>query len=243
MASQYTHDKNGKPLVFAIPHVNEDHTVTTDFPSIEDIAAEAQLTALGDFEALNFKITTQQWDTDQKKFNDLWRPFQPKEHTLNDRESIVLYGLETDTSTSPAGLSQYKALYGYKPQEVDMKYPTDAGKQIESLKEVFDYFSPIGRSYLLRLNSGGFFPPHRDSIHISRKSIRLIAFLGNECTTGLEWEVSGQRRWFQTNTVYYVDTRKMHRLNAWKPRCDMAVITISKTWANTLKIMSRLRDQ
>lgn len=243
MTTLITHDKNNRPLIHAVPHINEDHTQCTDYPTFDDVASELQLTALGVFEALNFKIIPDKWYNDQKKFKEYWRPFQPKKDIINDREAIILYGFSDDLPSSPAGLSQYKAALGYKPQEVDLKFPTAAGEQIESLKEVFTYFSPMGRSFLLRLNAGGFFPPHRDSILLSRKTIRLIAFLGNENMTGLEWEVEGRRTYFQTNTIYYVDTRKMHRLAAWRPNCDMAVMTIPKTWDNVLKIMSRLRDQ
>lgn len=237
----FSHDKDGREYSFAAAETTADYTNLVDLKiSTEDLQCELQLDAIGPWEPLNFQIDPTKWRNDQKELVDLWRPFQPKEGILNDRDSILLYGMLGDTPISPTGLAQYKKKLGYKPKESDLCYPTDAAKLLTCCDEIFDYFGPLGRSFLVRLNAGGFYPKHRDHILLNRDTFRLIAFLG-DAQDSMEWEVSGQIRQFLPNTVYYVDTRKLHRLSSWHPNSTMVVINVRKTWLNVLKVLSRLK--
>lgn len=237
----FSHDKDGREYSFAALETTTDYTNRVDLKiSTEDLQCELQLDAIGPWEPLDFRIDPNKWLNDQKELVDLWRPFQPKEGILNDRDSILLYGMLGDTPISPAGLAQYKKKLGYKPKESDLCYPTDAANLLTCCNEIFDYFGPLGRSFLIKLNAGGFYPKHRDHILLNRDTFRLIAFLG-DAQDNMEWEVSGQIRQFLPNTVYYVDTRKLHRLSSWRPNSTMVVINVRKTWINVLKVLSRLK--
>lgn len=237
----FSQDKNGRDYFFAAPETVVDYTKLTNLKiTTEDLQCEIQLDAIGPWESLNFQIDPAKWASDQNSLVNLWRPFQPKEGILNDRDSILLYGMQEDTPISPAGLAQYKKKLGYKPKESDLCYPTEAVGLLTCCKEIFDYFDPLGRSFLVRLNAGGFYPRHRDHLLLNRDTFRLIAFLGHS-QDNMEWEVGGQIKQFLPNTVYYVDTRKMHRLSSWQPDSTMVVINVPKTWHNVLKVLSRLK--
>jgi hypothetical protein len=239
--NHFSHDKEGREYFFAAPESAADYTNLVNLKiSAEDLQCELQLDAIGPWEALNFHLDSNTWLNDQKNLVDLWRPFQPKEGILNDRDSILLYGMPGDTPTSPAGLAQYKKKLGYKPKESDLCYPTEAANLLTCCNEVFNYFSPLGRSFLIRLNAGGFYPRHRDHLLLNRDTFRLIIFLGDS-QDSMEWEVAGQIKQFLSNTVYYVDTRKVHRLASWSPNSTMVVINVRKNWLNVLKVLSRLK--
>ena len=228
---------------YAVKHKKIDYTkfLNTEV-SLEDIKCELQLSAIGDWEPLDFSINESNWNDDKTLLKDFWRPFQPKEGILNNRESILLYGLPGDNAVSVTGLSHVKAKLGYIPKESDFNRPTEARDMLSCCKEVFDYFDPMGRCFLIRLNEGGFYPRHRDHFILNRDTFRLIAFLGSSQDT-LEWEVNGSVKTFLSNTVYYVDTRKMHRLSSWGNQSTMVVMNVKKTWTNILKILSRLKHQ
>lgn len=243
MSDKMKYDKDGREYYFAASDTRIDYTINKDLKiSQEDLMCELQLSAIGSWEALDFKLDPDKWDNDQKNIKDLWRPFQPKEGILNDRDAILLYGMEGDAGSSPAGLSQYRKRLGYIPEEAELCYPTDAVERLTCCKEVFDYFGPLGRSFLIRLNAGGFYPRHRDQLLLNRDTFRLIAFLG-DAQDSLEWEVSGQVKQFLPNTVYYVDTRKMHRLSSWNANSAMVVINVPKTWHNVLKVLTMLKHR
>lgn len=216
----------------------------TIFPTEEDIACELQLQVLGNWEPLDFKINQNEYLNNIKVFEnkDWFRPFQPKKNVLNNRESVLLYGLEKDTPTSLTGLSHIEANIGRKPKEDEFIYPTEAAKVLSCLQEVFNYFD-IGRTFFIRLNAGGFYPYHRDHIRLNRETFRLIAFLGNHNENGLHWTVDGSSQNAYINHVYYVDTRKTHRLNASKNCCDMVVMNVKKDWLNVNRLLTHLKYQ
>ena len=223
-------------------HVAYEDRAESIKPSQEDLACELQLQVIGDWVATDFVIDPQKYLNNVKIFeqNNWFRPFQPKKDITNDRHSVLLYGLEGDEPTSLTGLSHIEAKLGYKPKESDFKYPTKAAKELTCMSEVFDYFD-MGRCFFIRMNAGAFYPPHRDHFYLKRPTFRLIAFLGNTNTHGLHWEVSEQKYIPLPNHVYYVDTRKMHRLNASYHKCDMVVMNVKKDWVNINRLLSHLK--
>ena len=212
-------------------------------PSNEDLACELQLSALGDWFPLDFKIDEGLYykNVEYFKEKDWFQLFQPKKNIVNDRYSVMLYGLEGDSPTVETGLAHVEARLGDKPEEDFFKHQTEAGSAMTSMHEVFDYFD-LGRTFFLRLNSAGHFVRHRDHIHLTRSTFRLIAFLGKDTQDYLHWEVDGVPRVVTPNRVYYVDTRKMHRVNASSHDIDMVVLNVKKDWLNVQRMMSRLMD-
>ena len=213
-------------------------------PSQDDIINELQLLTLGDWFPLDFRINQDQWRQDKELLQslDYWRPFQPKKGVMNDRESVLVYGLEGDTPTATTGLSHFESKYGYKPQESDFNVPTEARDKVKSLKTFFDWFEPFGRTFLITLNQGGFYARHRDHWWLTRDTIRLIGFLGNSNPHNLQWEVDGHIMSYMPGHIYYVNTTKIHRLSSWVHGCDMVVCNIPKTWTNILKLFNVLKN-
>lgn len=244
MSTFFETDKQGRKLI----HGNEparpkyyEYPKEMSFPTQEDIACESQLSALGTWEPLWFKIDENEWKENEETVKDLWRPFQPKTGISNDRESILLYGAEGSQPTDPCGLAQMARHTGVKPQEDSMTHPTIARDQFSCLTEVFKYFD-LGRTFAVRLNQGGHYPPHRDHILLRRPTFRLIAFLGDS-TGALKWEVEEKRVHVEPNHVYYVDTRKMHSLWSSDHRSTMVVFNVMKNWENVMKMISVLKYQ
>jgi hypothetical protein len=230
-------------LKFSVANKPTDYTLLNSSQiSHEHLLCELQLSAIGCWEPLDFAIDPLSWQMDSNNLKDMWRPFQPKEGISNDRDSILLFGLEGDTATSPTGLSHVHAKLGYFPKEIEFTYPTEAVPLLTSCKEIIDYFDPMCRSFVIKLNAGGFYPRHRDHFLINRDTFRLITFLGDS-SDQLEWEVEGNIKTFLPNTTYYVDTRKMHRLSSWSHGSTMVVWNVLKTWDNVLKVLTRLKHK
>jgi len=237
----YDVDKNGNKLFHAKESRPSYHELTLEqsYPTEEDMVCEAQLSALGVFEPLDIPIHG--WEKDEPKLEEYWVPFQPKKGKSNDRESILIYGPKNAAPSDPCGLAQLARIHGFKPDEMSMTTPTEAKEKVSCLTECLNFFD-FGRTFLVRLNAGGHYPPHRDHILLNRPTFRLIAFLGD--TTGpLRWEVEDRLVHFEPNTLYYVDTRKTHRLWSSAHKSTMLVCNVKKDWQNVLKVMSRLKYQ
>lgn len=244
MSTFFETDKQGRKLIHGKePPRPKYHEIPREvsFPTEEEMACEAQLSAIGTWEPLSFKIDAAEWKKNEESVVDLWRPFQPKPNISNDRESILLYGAEGSQPTDPCGLAQMARATGVKPSEDSMTYPTSAKDMFTCLGDVFDYFD-FGRTFAVRLNQGGHYPPHRDHLLLRRPTFRLIAFLGDS-TGALKWEVENTRVHVEPNHVYYVDTRKTHSLWSGAHGSTMVVFNVMKNWENVLKVLSKLKYQ
>lgn len=244
-------DKEGNPLNL-IPKV--DRTKQGNYyekwlrnpnrfePTEEDIKCELQLSALSCFEPLNFLVDYQKFKKEIEPWNDKWVPYLRREGISNDREGLLLIGLEGDTPTDSLSMPEARKRTGRRLDETDFTVPTELYNNLTCLHPLLEFFQPLGRSMLVKVNAGGWFPPHKDWPMLTRDTFRIIAFIGeNVDHEAYEWEMDGQRWPIKQNRAYYVDTRKTHRTHSWEDDSIHLVINVPKTWENIIKLMSMTR--
>ena len=208
-------------------------------PSIEDIQCELQLQALSFWEPLSIEINPALFKKEISQVNNKWVPYLRRDGIMNDREGLLLMGLEGDSMTDSLSMPEACKRAGMRLKETDFTYKTDLYDMLPSLHELLDYFQPLGRTMLIKANAGGFFPPHKDSPLLVRDTIRVVAFPGYHTThETFEWEMEGQRVDIKPGRSYYVDTRKTHRTHSWHNDSIHLVMNIPKTWENVMKLMS-----
>jgi hypothetical protein len=241
-------DKDGTPLNLTPQAVSSQsdyysywkNDPTSLEPTEEDIRCELQLQALGDFEQLKIKF-------DHVLFEDqieeqAFVPYLRREGVSNDREGLLLVGLEGDKPTDSLSRPEAIKRAGRMLYESDFKYPTQAYRDLTSIQPLLDYWGPLGRSMIIKSNRGGWFPPHRDSPSLTRDTFRVITFLG--CGSGMdsyEWYLGDTRQIIVANQTYFVDTRKVHRTHSWVDNSLHLILNVPKTWENVMKLMSTMR--
>jgi hypothetical protein len=241
-------DKDGNPLNL-IPQA--DHRVQGNYykkwlndpskvePSEEDIKCELQLQALSSWEPLSFKIDQRQFNGELDLYKDKWVPYLRREGVSNDREGLLLVGLEGDSPSDSLSMPEARKRTGKKLKETDFTVPTQLYHDLKSLHEPLNYFSPLGRSMLVKTNAGGWFPPHKDWPMLNRDCFRVIAFLSPATASdAYEFIVDHQRMDIVPGRFYYVDTRKTHRTHSWIDDSIHLVLNVPKTWENVIKLMS-----
>jgi hypothetical protein len=187
-------------------------TIATFTPEqLDQLATETWLCSLGDVIPLNLKINLHQFDQEIAAFNDKWVPYLHKTDRSNDRQGLCLYGLPDGTMSD--GLSMPESIRKAKRvlHEMEFNTPTEVFNHCQSLHEVFRHFSPVGRSFLVKCNAGGWFFPHRDDPQLWRKSMRLIAFLRNSKEHEYDFILDDRKIHIEEGRLYYINTRKMHR--------------------------------
>ena len=133
-----------------------------------------------------------------------WVRYNPRKNVL--RWGVSLTSLDGGTSGVPDldSLYEYNKENGTKYSEKDFATRTDVYKKYFSfLDESFD----LGRSHILRLGNGGFFPYHRD---FDTQTFRLIYTISGCEPHNLVWIVNDQIIKLQNRRWYYVNTKMIH---------------------------------
>tara|TARA_B100001094_G_C18192300_1_gene808118 strand:- start:3038 stop:3793 length:756 start_codon:yes stop_codon:yes gene_type:complete len=242
-------DKKGNQLNL-VPHANK-HKFNDYYqmmladsssvePSMEDIKCELQLNSLNMFEKLSFHIR-QKIEDELDIVKDMWVPYLRREGIMNDREGISLFGIKGMSIESGLSMPEVKKFLGRTPSELEFTEPTEAYFKLKALHPIIEYFQPVARTYLVKLNKGGFFPPHKDTPLLNRETFRIVAFLSEQnLCDNFEWEMDGRKQKITQYASYYVDTKQTHRTHSWDNDNIHLIMNIPKTWDNVMKLMSKL---
>ncbi len=170
---------------------------------------DLKLQSLGEVAPLVLHYKT---DAPIRQLEDLkpeWVPYNRTKTNYN-RFGLSLTSLkgETDGAIDLNSLLEYNQAHGTDYSEMSFRQPTPYWEQLSELTKPLEIFRPhLGRSHILKLNTGGFFPPHRDL----GESFRLISFLGISAVDCV-FLVNNRKVEFEPNRLYYVNTRLVHSL-------------------------------
>ena len=152
----------------------------------------------------------------------------------NPRKEIKRFGLSlTSLDGGLSGVPDLDSLYEYnienntkyRERNFVVKTPVYYYKDLEKILEpIKDY---IFRSHVLRIDSGGFFPPHRDFFGMNVDSFRLIMPLASCNPPLFSFVIDNNLQYWEDGYLYFVDTAKMHYLfNAGMTSTYMIVLNV-----------------
>lgn len=207
-------------------------------PSAEDIKCELQLQALNYWEPLCIRIK-KNIEKELEQVEDLWQPYLRREGIMNDREGIPIFSIPGLSLNDGISMPDATKKLGRKLSELEFNEPTEVYYKLPSLHPLLNYFHPLGRTFLVRLNAGGFFPPHKDTPLLTRNTFRIVAFLSDQNSLDqFEWEMDRTKVPTKEFTAYYCDTKQTHRTHSWAHNCVHLIMNVPKTWENVMKVMS-----
>lgn len=137
----------------------------------------------------------------------------------NPRKKVNRYGLSlTSLDGSVSGIPDLDSLYEYNKEN----QTTYREKDFRTFTPVYEYedlkkcIQPIEkylfRSHILKLDPGGFFPPHRDFRGMEFDSYRIIIPLSNMTPPAFNFIVDDKLQHWNYGSLYFVDTVKTHYL-------------------------------
>ena len=165
------------------------------------------LTRFGDYYPLKLKFENL-GITDYLEENFEWVQYNPRKNI--DRYRLSITSMDGGLSGRPDldSLYEYFKETGISLHEDNFNKPTP----------IYDFFkscldpikSHLGRTHVIKLNKGSYFPPHRDNKASEIRSFRL--FLPLNYNPNVFFLLEDQRMNFTNGQFYFIDTAKMHTL-------------------------------
>ncbi|MBK93482.1 MAG: hypothetical protein CMP33_04430 [Rickettsiales bacterium] len=168
---------------------------------------------MGDTIKLKWKINEHEVLEQLEQFKDNWCPYNVKKDANNNR-----WGLPITSHSGDVMDNYHLNSFGYmqKYHDVEMKEenfttPTEVYNKIPELAKLVDAFSPdIGRVHLLRVDQGGFFPPHRDFPGVGPEWMRLLLVFGKCKPENFVHMLDGKPMYPDPGYLYFVNFQKDH---------------------------------
>lgn len=177
-----------------------------------------------------------QWDT-VRMTNILskhpgWKIYSPQKPGYN-RYGLSVTSLDGGFSGVPDlySLKEYYVETSKAYNEIDFKKRTSIVEYFPEINELLDFFEPnIGRTHFLRLDKGGFFPPHRDNgMIVSVPTFRILVPINNFGINDMKWIQEEKVLTLRTGEVYFINTSRAHSLFSFVDNCIMLVLNVNQS--------------
>ena len=181
------------------------------------------LFSLGNVIPLNIYVDPEDLTQNISNYKEHFKIYNPRKKGHN-RFAISLTSLDGGFSGKPnlGSIYEYNQENKTNYDECDFREPTPLFKSCESLKTALQPFEgAIGRSHIIRLDKGGFFPPHRD---FSINSFRLFFSLAP--LTNYAFILNEKKLFLTQNQLYCLNTRLTHSLFSFEDNSLFAVFNI-----------------
>jgi hypothetical protein len=213
----------------------------SDNVNLENLSNELTLLNLGSVVPLNIKIDCNQFMSEIKQFDADWVDYLPRTDRPNNRQALTLTNLSGADHRTNVSLAQASYAAKRKLSELEFNQPTDVYKSCSSLHNFLDQWQPLGRTFLVKSNVGGYFVPHRDHPSVPRDVFRLIVFLNNCNPLDYDWLMDDRKMQIEMGRVYYVNTRLTHRTISWVNDSIHLILNVPFDSANVSKVVANLQ--
>lgn len=220
---------SGRPALY--DPINVDHNTVVN---------ELALLNLGSFEPLNIHINLNQYMSEIDQFKNDWVDYLPRTDRPNNRKALTLTNLAGKTHKDVPSLAEASYAAGRRLSELEFNEPTDVYRSCTSLHSFLNMWSPLGRTFIVQSNTGGYFVPHRDHPSMPRECFRLVCFLNNCGPLQYDWLMDDKKANIQLGQVYYVNTRLTHRTISWVDNSQHLILNVPFTSENVSKVIANL---
>jgi len=207
---------------------------------IETLSNELTLLNLGPFEPLNIRVDLGKYLQEIKQFDNDWVDYLPRTDRPNNRRALTLTNLPGKTHKDVPSLAEASYAAGRRLSELEFNQPTDVYNACTSLHPFLEQWQPLGRTFIVQSNTGGYFVPHRDHPSMPRECFRLIVFLKNVGPLQYDWLMDDRKMNIQPGQVYYVNTRMTHRTISWVDDSQHLILNVPFTTDNVARVIANL---
>lgn len=158
-----------------------------------------------------------------------WKVYQPHKPGYN-RFGLSVTSLDGQYSGEPdlCSLREWQKMTGQSYNEMSFKKRTNIVQFLPELDEFLNFWEPnLGRTHFLRLDRGGFFPPHRDNgAAVAVPTFRIIVPIYNFGINDMKWIQDEQITRLDLGATYFINTSRLHSVFSFVDNCLMLVLNV-----------------
>jgi len=198
------------------------------------------LSSLGDIIPLDFCLDIKQLEKELSQFETDWKQYNPRKP--NNRQGLSITSLDGKLSGVPDldSLFEYNKQHNTNINEVDISVKTPVASNISVIQRLLDVFDTLGRSHFIRLNTGGFFPPHRDGKILDITCFRVLTLCHNCTPSQFTFMHEDKIIKLEPGRPYFINTRKMHSVFSYVDNSVQCVLNVPLTKNNYNSIIEHL---
>lgn len=200
--------------------------------NLERAALWNSLCNLGSHTKLKLRLNQQEILNHLQYYKDKWVRQNAVKDPHNNRWALPITsasGSVTDTMHL-SSFGYMKNQQGIEYNESDFSKPTELYHDISCIKNLVDIFYPdIGRIHFLRLDRGGFFPPHRDFKGVSPEYLRLISVFGNCSPENYAFILNGKLIYAEPEWLYFSNVQLDHCAFSFSNSVYYLILTVKLT--------------
>lgn len=197
------------------------------------------LSSLGTHYQLNLNIDLSLYSAEITPLEHLWRRYNPRKDIA--RFGMSLTSLDGNSTGIPDldSVSEYNRAHGTKHNDMSFRSTTEAYRKLTSISTVIKPFEKyLGRSHIIKLNQGGFFPPHRDAYFSKDECFRVFAPLIGCSESHFVFLLNGERVIFTPGNLYFINTRIEHSIFSFENDAHMLILNL-ELGDETTKLITR----
>lgn len=200
------------------------------------------LISLGDIIPLDFTLDVKKLNKELEEFKSDWKQYNPRKDF--GRDALALTSLEGEMSgINLDSLREYNLENNTNHKEADFDKHTEVSNKCTALHPLLNVFDTLGRSHILRLKKGGFFPPHRDGKINEVTSFRVLVMLDKCQSKDLVFLLEDQRIHMEVGRPYIVNTRKLHSVFSFTDGSMQCVLNVPLTLENYKSVCKHFREK
>ena len=191
---------------------------------LELLFFSSKLSSLGKMFPLNIDFDIFLLRKQLKPYADKWVPYN-KSKPEYKRYALSLFSLDGEISgeIDLNSLSEYNKKNQTNYIEMSFRTPTFYWKEFSLLSEPLKGIEKnLGRSHLIKLDKGGFFPPHRD---LEEDVFRLVSFL-NADHDNLIFILDNEKIQFTPDRLYFFNAKKTHSVFSFTNNAMILVLNV-----------------
>ena len=158
-----------------------------------------------------------------------WKEYQGHKKP-NNRFGLSVTSLDGGFSGEPDlySLREWYDKTGESYHETDFQKRTNVTSFLPELDEFLNFWGPnLGRTHFLRLDKGGYFPPHRDNgAIVLPPTFRILVPINNFGKNDMHWIHEGHQIRLELGHVYFINTSRIHSVFSFVDNCLMLVLNI-----------------